>query len=327
MKPMNRWTLTLLAGILFLGIACDDQATKRVPEDPAPKADGADTAEEKVEVDASKDLLSEQAPAATKAPEPKVQPEVPEFIPEVINFPELYCSHVGSLELRTDITLELNMLCGNDRPTELLSSMMAEAKAMTQTGKPEVRTIRVEHHEEKELTDMIVAWAFHIPAHPFRIKALPLHSYLHPGYKRSKVEFKAKEREDYPATTDGGLHLWSVSQTYDVNIETPIGERIIQNRNTEYNVYQVLSGNDEMGLAVEHLIDEDNEFYQISNMVTASFNDGDNQAYVISFVHLLLDNQGFPESTANGLKEITQAMSELVYAGILENAHKSEPAR
>lgn len=324
----------LIASLTFLG--CQEKKAQQTPEEEVQESiDGsaADTVETGSSEQNSAGATAEGTtpdqpaqPAQPNQPETKRSgPVIPEFQDVKLDFPAEYCSNVHSLKLRTNIQMQLDMFCGNGKPTELFYKMMNDA--LDQKDGPVVYDFLVEHHEEKELTKMILGWSFHVPVHPFKIKALPLHTFLHPGFKAEGVDFKAEENEGYQSSTDGGLHLWSVSQKYDVDIATPVGSKISQTRNTEYNVYQLLSGNDEMGLAVEHLIDEDNQFYKASDMVSVSFNDGNNEGFVMTFVYLLLNNQGFPETTANGFREITKGMAQLVYDGIKENGNKEEDPR
>ena len=233
-----------------------------------------------------------------------------------VDYLGLYCKNVWDLKLRQNIDTELDLVCLNQQPTDTLKHFDAIAK---QQGISEIEALKLEHNEETELSDIIVAWSFNVKVHPFKVKAKPLHSYLTPGYTSDSIRFSPEKVSDN-SDLDHGLHLKSVDMSYHIEVDTPINQPIIHDRNSQFNTYQVLSGNDEMGLAVEHLLDDNNPAYKQAVMMTVAYNDGSGGAVVTTFLHFNMINKGFPETSANALLEIGVAMRDLMHQGIKKAA-------
>jgi hypothetical protein len=97
---------------------------------------------------------------------------------------------------------------------------------------------------------------------------------------------------------------------------------IVNSRKTQYNLYQVLSGNEEMGLGVEHLIDSPDQTYKVSNLVNFSFNDGGGYndgkggTIVVNVLRFDFSNQGFPETSSQTIYAVAQGLAANMYDGL-----------
>ena len=229
-----------------------------------------------------------------------------------------YCKNVTKIRLRTNIDEEISLLCQANRPTQVLNEFRTQAINQAE-GEIKLVTFKEEHDEAAETTDLFLGWAFHLPYRPFDVKSQPLYEYLTPGHDKDGIKLDAVVvSQNTEESRDGGLHLVSTKMNYHLEVATTVGTPSIHYRNTEFNIYQVLSGDEEMGLAVEHLTDAENEDYSKSLMVSASFNDGEDGAIVITMLHLILDNKGFPITSAEAFQTLGGAMSQLMYKGLTE---------
>jgi hypothetical protein len=113
--------------------------------------------------------------------------------------------------------------------------------------------------------------------------------------------------------------------SYDLKVQALPTLAIINTRKTEYNLYQVLSGNEEMGLGVEHLTESVDKTYQASNLVNFSFNDGSGYndgkggTVVINILRFDFTNQGFPETAVKTMGAVAQGLAENMYQGLNPN--------
>ena len=112
--------------------------------------------------------------------------------------------------------------------------------------------------------------------------------------------------------------------SYDLSVRGTSTRFLVSQRNTQYNLYQVLSGNEEMGLGVESLIDVNNPDFDLSTMVNFSFNDG--QGYsdgkggtvVITMLHFIINNHGFPDTATRSIQEVAKHTANVMYKGLKE---------
>jgi hypothetical protein len=110
---------------------------------------------------------------------------------------------------------------------------------------------------------------------------------------------------------------------HKIKIDTGTGAIFERDRVKEYNLYQLLSGNEEMGVAEEHL-DGENPHYIRSIQLTFAFNDGTGYnndkggAIIITLVHVIVRNEGFPEITSSVTTKVSKAMGQLMYEGLKE---------
>jgi hypothetical protein len=238
-----------------------------------------------------------------------------------IDYAALYCANAVKLKLRTDVSTEINLVCKDGKPTDLLQEY--RTRALTQEpGKIDIRFLQQTSTEETDRSEFTVIWAFHVPIRPFIVKARPLYDYIAKGYQNTDVSFAVKANRLMEAPLDSGLHLWSTEMDYALRVKALPSLAIVNDRKTQYNLYQVLSGNEEMGLGVEHLINSPDQTYKVSNLVNFSFNDGDGYndgkggTIVINILRFDFNNQGFPETAVSTMTSVAQALANNMYEGL-----------
>jgi hypothetical protein len=263
---------------------------------------------------------------ACGAPKPKTE-SVPKAAAQApigaagIDYAALYCANAVKLKLRTDIATEIDLICKDGKPTELMQEY--RTRALTQEpGKIAIKFLQQKSTEETDRSEFTVIWAFHVPIRPFVVKARPLYDYIAKGYQSSDVNFAVKANRLMEAPLDSGLHLWTTEMDYALRVNALPSLAIINDRKTQYNLYQVLSGNEEMGMGVEHLIDSPDQTYKVSNLVNFSFNDGDGYndgkggTVVINILRFDFNNQGFPETAITTMTSVAQALANNMYEGL-----------
>ena len=243
---------------------------------------------------------------------------------ELPDYPAVYCAEVGKLETRENVELELSYFCKRGKPTsELLA--MRDAMLKKGKGKLEIRKVKEKHYDD-DRTDMILAWGYYVDIRPFEVKSRPLNEYIAKNIDREDIKMST-ETEEYSRADedrDHGLHLWTAPMSYDLLVKATDGIDLESARNTQYNMYQVLSGDEEMGFGLESLVDEANPDYKRSIMINVSMNDGTGYndgvggTLVFNLLHIEIDNRGFPKTASYAIGEIGAYLADAMYDGLKE---------
>lgn len=238
-----------------------------------------------------------------------------------VDYPVAYCANVAKIKVRTDIKPELDLLCRDGKPTALM--LQYREKALKQApGVIEVNFLTQKSTEASDRSEFVLIWAFHVPIRPFVVKGRPIYDYIAKGYKSADVDFAVKANLQKDAVPDSGLHLWTTEMDYALSVKPLPSLTLANDRKTQYNLYQLVSGNEEMGLGVEHLIASPDETYAVSNLVNFSFNDGAGYndgkggAIVVNLLRFDFNNRGFPETAVTTIMSVAQALANNMYDGL-----------
>lgn len=237
------------------------------------------------------------------------------------DYPKAYCESVSTLELSVNIKEELAFYCKDGAPTADLVDM--RRRLMESANRRTVmQIIKAEHNEDTDISDFIVAWGYYIQKRPFDVKALPF--YENVGRSLTEAEFSMSStttrRPDSELTS--GLHLWSADVSYLLTVQATTDVSLNYIRNTQYNLYQVQSGNEEMGLGVETLTNPNEQNYLRSTMLNLSFNDGRGfndgagETLVFNVMRITLNNRGFPKSAAGAFDRMVNFLADSMYEGL-----------
>ena len=240
---------------------------------------------------------------------------------ENLTYTQLYCKHVGKLRLRVDVNTQLANWCVDDAPTEKMDAYRVAALG-AEAGKIELELIKSEAVEATDESEFIIAWSFHVPIRPFEVKERPIYDYVAQNYDGETVTLASTAARQPDEGVDFGLHLWSTKMNYKVTVKATETTFLNSERNTEYNLYQVQSGNEEMGFGVETMVDAENTDFLQSTMLNLSFNDGSGYndgnggTVVITMLHFRINNNGFPETAEKSIMEIAQHTANAMYSGL-----------
>lgn len=239
------------------------------------------------------------------------------------DYPKLFCDTIRSKEFRVDLSQEISLLCRDGVPTANLLKLR-EMALSAEKGVINYVSFLDKNGPEPNTSEVLMGWSFHVPIRPFEVKSRDLFEYLTPGFRDHEAILTTTAAKKPLTTLDkGGLHLWSAKMEHKLTIDTKAGQIFQKDRVTEYNLYQLLSGNEEMGVAEEHL-DGENQDYLRSIQLTFSFNDGTGYnndtggAIIITLVHMIVRNEGFPDITSSVTTKVSKAMGQLMYEGLKE---------
>ena len=233
------------------------------------------------------------------------------------HYPESYCQRVIELKLRADVTEELGYFCPDGKPSELMLSMRQRLM-----DAPDGRTALeiITSKSDEKVSDYVVAWGYRVGIRPFEVKARPLYEFIAQALNTDDVKMTGSQNRRPDIEVDSGLHLWSVDMSYDLKVKATNGFDLTNVRKTQYNLYQVESGNEEMGFGVEALT-EPTDFTK-STMLNLSFNDGQGfndgkgDAIILNILHITLQNKGFPETAEYAIGKIGQFLADSMYQGL-----------
>ncbi len=239
-----------------------------------------------------------------------------------LDYPKQYCENVRRISIRTNIDSMIEYICAGKSPSKEFLEL--RTKAMNaKPGDIQLSTIKINHNEETQKSEFVIVWAFHVPLRPFEVKGRPIYQYVAQGYTSETITLASKFELQPDTTLDpGGLHLWSVKLNHDLVIKGSSNLNLASARNTEYNLYQVLSGNEEMGLGIEHMTDTGNPSYDASTMANFSFNDGGGfndgkgGTVVVTMLHFIIGNSGFPKTATDSIAEIAKNIADGMYNGL-----------
>jgi hypothetical protein len=239
------------------------------------------------------------------------------------DYPVRYCTHVWKLKLRADVSEYLKYFCDGSTPTKNL--MEWRERVIREPGKLEIKQIFYEGNKEKETSEMKFVWGYYLESlRPFRVKEKPLYSYVTKPFKDDFIDLKSTAERQSDEVLDHGLHLWNTKVSYNLQLTTAPGMILPSLRDTQYNLYQVESGNEEMGFGVETLTDGHNGDYSASVMLNLSFNDGlgfndgKGGTVVVNILHLKMANKGFVETTEKTLNKLGNFLATSMYESLSE---------
>ena len=239
-------------------------------------------------------------------------------------YPELYCKRVVELQvqLRADVTEQLKYFCPDGKPSPAMLTMRQRLLDAA-NGRTAVEIISEPdsgNPSYREESEYVIAWGYRVGIRPFEVKARPLYEFIANDLNSDGVVMTGTQSRRPDGEVDSGLHLWSVDMTYDLKVRATNGIDLTNVRKTQYNLYQVESGNEEMGFGVEALTEPAD--FSTSTMLNLSFNDGQGfndgkgQAIILNILHIKLQNKGFPETAAMAINKIANFLADSMYEGL-----------
>lgn len=228
-----------------------------------------------------------------------------------------YCSDVNSVKLRTDIAQEIKYFCNNNSPT---SAMLDLVKAVHESpeGRATIKIVEAKHGND-QWSEFLIVWGFKVPTTPIALKDRPIYDLIAKGTTTANLELSASAVRQPDETVDHALHIWSASLAYDLLILGSNNLRIPTKRNTQYNLYQIRPGVEDMGLGVEHLVDSQNEDYKLATMINVAFKNevqGESGSVNLALSHIKIYNRGFPSTAETAMKEISGFLADTMFKAL-----------
>ena|GEM_PF-3116644 len=236
-----------------------------------------------------------------------------------VDFPKHYCEQLDKVKLRTDVSLDLAFFCKAGAPTSNFRKYYTNAMSQA-AGTINLVPIKVQHDEDTGFSNIQLAWSFHVPIKVVDFRNKPIYQAIAKAYESATIIQTTSSERLADETLDSGLQIWSVNLNYDMTIKGPQGLELKNQRKTQYNLYQVQGGNENLGLGVEHLVDTANTDYQKSTMLNFSLSaDSDKGgAVVITLLNFSLANRNFPKTAEDSIEEVARNVADEMYKALKE---------
>lgn len=236
-----------------------------------------------------------------------------------VDFPKQYCEQLDKVKLRADVSLDLAFFCKSGAPTANFRKYYTSALSGA-AGKIDLVPIKVQHDEDTGFSNIQIVWSFHVPIKVVDFRNKPIYQAIAKAYESPTISQTTSTERLADDTLDSGLQIWSVNFNYDMTIKGPQGLELKNQRKTQYNLYQVQGGNENLGLGVEHLLDLTNADYQKSTMLNFSLSAGADKggAVVITLLNFSLANRNFPKTAEDSIEEVARNVAEEMYKALKE---------
>ncbi len=279
------WSLLFFLPLLCGAMSCNKPAHHPASEEVIPAQDEADEAVTAVDPQVEKDLAI------------------------------AFCANVGALKLRVEASQEIAFFCKGKSPSVEMQKLR-KSVLEDQTKRPEPVLLQAEHDPETKLSQFLLAWGFSVPASLIELRDKKLYEFIAQGFQTDSLEMQASSQLRADDPLDGGLHIYSVDLNYDLMIHGPQGLDLKSQRSTQYNLYQVKAGDEDLGLGIEHLLSSEGGGYTHSTMINVSMSDGKGGTIVLTLLHFAINNQGFSATATRSIQDIAKHLSETMYTGL-----------
>jgi hypothetical protein len=226
-----------------------------------------------------------------------------------------FCKQIAGVKPRADVSAELALLCSGDKAAKRFEELYQEA--LTQTS-GDIKIYRITTAEDDAgYSNIQVAWSFLAPKKIADFRNAPLIDKLSEPYTSATIEQTTKAEKNGDDTLDSPLHLISVNFTYDMNIKNEQNLDLSNKRNTQFNLYQVQGGNENLGVAIEHLVDTDNEDYKRATMFNAAVSAPDGKgAVIVTVLNYSIFNKGLHSTAVDSIEEVAKNAGASMYKAL-----------
>lgn len=216
-----------------------------------------------------------------------------------------FCKQIANVKPRADVSSELALLCSGDKAAKRFEELYQEA--LTQSS-GDIKIYRISTAEDDAgYSNIQVAWSFLAPMKIADFRNAPLIDNLSQAYTSATIEQTTKADKNGDDTLDSPLHLISVNFAYDMNIKNEQNLDLSNKRNTQFNLYQVQGGNENLGVAIEHLVDTDNQDYKRATMFNAAVSAPDGKgAVIVTVLNYSIFNKGLHSTAVDSIEEVAK---------------------
>ena len=206
---------------------------------------------------------------------------------------------------------ELDVICDGQVPNATFSDLVNNAYIGGQMSHS-LLELTAKENEELEQSSLLIAFAMKLPISVTELRDSGVYEILSQGlnFENHTVDIEVLETNEL-----GGLNFERKTVQYDTLIIGPQSVEFTNQRQTEVNNYQVISGNDSIGFSSEHLLnaDENGDYFK-ANTINVSLASGtDNESLLISVVSFVTWNRGFHKTNVRSLKAITEEQGILIF--------------
>ena len=237
-----------------------------------------------------------------------------------VNRPAEFCREIGKLKsFRTNISEELKVFCTGSTPTnDIFVKLYQDAVALDPKKSPEISpSSRPPDIVEGDdgFSTIRLFFSFVGPAKVDKLQGAPLVESLALAYQGQTV---IQTAQAFSNSDVDGLHFRSANITYDLKIISDANSDLTNQRKTQFNVYQLDSGNPHLGIAVEHLLEPNND-YRRATMLNIVLSTPDEQnSVIVTMLNYELANRGLHSLAVKSIKEVAINAGSKLYKALSE---------
>lgn len=238
-----------------------------------------------------------------------------------VDRPAEFCQNISNLKnLRTNIAEELGVFCTGTTPTEAFKQLYTDAAAQDPLKQPDPALFETEGgivEGDDGYSQIQLFFSFVAPSIVENLRKAPLVDSLAAEYKSETLQQTATSSVNPADSLDAsGLHFLSADITYNMTIFTDTNSNLTNQRKTQFNLYQVKGGNENLGIAVEHLL-ETNKDYTRATMINIALSTPDNKnAVIVTMLNYSLAHLGLHKTAVASIKEVAKNAGAALYRAL-----------
>lgn len=231
---------------------------------------------------------------------------------------EAFCANAYGVRLMTDVQDFFDFLCTDRKPNEAFDKLDRFAQQVGQSPRAFRHTIA--HTPEGE-TVGFYANAYKVPLSPKVVKKSDLTRYLIRPITFDYAKMTSTVAKNLTDTLGGDLQFGKWHLQTHLDVVSSDGVKFSNDRLTELNLYQLIGGNTDLGLATEHLIDVTNPDYREYRSMILTARNREGGSTILGFMRVAVRNQGYPEVVEKAFADITRIFALHVQSGLMNDVN------
>lgn len=242
-------------------------------------------------------------------------PDLKEQEPSIrLDLAALFCEHVYKLPHKTDFAPELDLLCGADKKP---SQVMADLDRFGKTVGDNPRAVQLALAHGAEFTEAVYAAVYNLPIPPKWVRSGHIQDYMMKPSRFSNVTLDGKVAHDLNQGIGGDLQFSRYGFNYKTDVQTPNNKPFFNERNTEFNGYQVHGGNPDIGIGTEHLAGDANPDFPYFHTITITIGSKTGGSVLITIIKGSVRHNGYTDLAAKVFSDTTSAQASNVHDGLM----------
>lgn len=241
-------------------------------------------------------------------------PALAEQVPSIrADLADLFCVHVYKLPHKTDFKQELDVLCQDGKPSPTMADLDRYSKVAA--GTP--RSVQIALEQGPDFTSGVFAAVYDIPIPPKWVREGNIQDYMMQPSRFPYVTLDGLVAKDMNDALGGDLQFSRYGLNYKTDVKTPDGNPFKNERNTEFNAYQVHGGNPDIGIGTEHLTDAANPDFPYFHTITVTIGNQSGGSVLITIIKGSVRHNGYTDLAARVFSDTATAQATNVRAGLL----------
>ena len=225
---------------------------------------------------------------------------------------QIFCGHIFALDLKQDFSREIGFVCQAAAPSTGFDAF--DLLAQNTDDQPKAIGLGTTHTEK--ITTAYFGTAIRAKLKPKHVRLTPVQGFMSQSSSYDYLELEAGVTRNRQEEVGGDLRISSYDLFYKTRIDTRQNYIIINERQTQFNNYQVQGGNPDIGFAGEHLTGSTNSDFVNYNIITIILNDGNDSSILISIIGVTVDHRGFPKITEQAISDIAASQAKHLQTGL-----------